>query len=52
MKQFRSIAFAAFAGCTLVALQPSLQADAWDKKTLMTVSERFRFPPAAPRTIP
>jgi hypothetical protein len=44
MKQFRSIAFAAFAGCALVSLQPSLQADAWDKKTLMTVSEPLQVP--------
>jgi len=44
MKHLRTIAFAAVAGCTLVALQPSLQADAWDKKTLMTVSEPLQVP--------
>lgn len=44
MKHFRSIALAAFAGCIGVALLPSLQADAWDKKTLMTVNEPLQVP--------
>jgi len=44
MKHFRSIAFAAFAGCIGFALLPSLQADAWNKKTIMTVNEPLEVP--------
>ena len=44
MKNFRSIAFAAFAGCIGFALLPSLQADTWNKKTLLTVSEPLQVP--------
>jgi hypothetical protein len=44
MKHFRSIAFAAFAGCIGFALLPSLQADEWNKKTLLTVSEPLEVP--------
>ena len=44
MKYFRSIAFAAFAGCIGVALSPSLQADTWDKKTTLTVTEPLQVP--------
>ena len=44
MKHFRSIAFAAFAGCIGVALLPSLQADTWNKKTTLTVSEAIQVP--------
>jgi hypothetical protein len=43
-KHFRSIAFAAFAGCIGVALLPSLQADTWDKKTTLTVNEEIQVP--------
>ncbi len=44
MKHFRSIAFAAFAGCIGVALLPNLQADAWNKKTTLTITEPTRVP--------
>lgn len=44
MKHYRSFAFAAFAGCIGFALLPSLQADAWNKKTLMTVNEPLQVP--------
>ena len=44
MKHFRSIAIAAFAGCIGVALLPSLQADTWDKKTILTVNEPLQVP--------
>jgi hypothetical protein len=44
MKHFRSIAFVAFAGCIGFALLPSLQADAWNKKTTLTVSEPLQVP--------
>jgi hypothetical protein len=44
MKHFRSIAFAAFAGCIGVALLPSLQADTWNKKTTLTVNEAIQVP--------
>jgi LPXTG-motif cell wall-anchored protein len=44
MKHFRSIAFAAFAGCIGFALLPSLQADTWDKKTTLTVNEPLQVP--------
>ena len=44
MKHFRSIAFAAFAGCTGVALLPNVQADSWDKKTQLTLTEPLRVP--------
>jgi hypothetical protein len=44
MKHFRSIAFAAFAGCIGVGLLPSLQADAWDKRTVLTVTEPLQVP--------
>ncbi|MGA2589113.1 MAG: LPXTG cell wall anchor domain-containing protein [Bryobacteraceae bacterium] len=44
MKHFRSIAFAAFAGCIGFALLPNLQADAWNKKTIMTVNEPLEVP--------
>ena len=44
MKYFRSIACAAFASCIGVALLPSLQADTWNKKTLMTVHEALQVP--------
>jgi LPXTG-motif cell wall-anchored protein len=44
MKHFRTIAFAAFAGCIGFSLLPSLQADAWNKKTTLTVSEPLQVP--------
>ena len=44
MKHFRSLAFAAIAGCIGVALLPNLQADAWNKQTTVTVSEPVRVP--------
>jgi hypothetical protein len=44
MKHFRSIVLAAFAGCIGVALLPSLQADTWDKTTILTVSEPLQVP--------
>jgi hypothetical protein len=44
MKHIRNIAFAAFAGCIGIALVPSLQADAWNKKTTLTVSEPIQVP--------
>ncbi len=44
MKHFRNIAFAALAGCIGVALLPSLQADTWNKKTMMTVNEPLQVP--------
>jgi LPXTG-motif cell wall-anchored protein len=44
MKHFRSIAFAAFAGCIGLALLPSLQADTWEKKTTLTVNEPLQVP--------
>jgi LPXTG-motif cell wall-anchored protein len=43
-KHFRSLALAAFAGCIGVALLPSLQADSWNKKTTLTVSEPLQVP--------
>ncbi len=44
MKHFRSLAFAAFAGCIGLALLPTLQADEFNKKTLLTVSEPLEVP--------
>jgi hypothetical protein len=44
MKHFRSLAFAAFAGCIGLALLPNLQADEWNKKTLLTVNEPLEVP--------
>ena len=44
MKLFRSIAIAAFAGSIGFALIPSLQADQWNKKTLITVNEPLQVP--------
>lgn len=43
-KHFRSIALVAFAGCISVALLPSLQADTWNKKTTLTVTEAIQVP--------
>ena len=44
MKHLRTIAFAAFAGCIGFSLLPNLQADAWNKKTVLTVSEPLQVP--------
>jgi hypothetical protein len=44
MKNLHSIALAAFAGCIGVALLPSLQADTWDKKTKLTITEPIEVP--------
>jgi len=44
MKYLSNIALAAFAGCVGVALLPSLQADQWDKKTVLTVNEVIQVP--------
>jgi len=44
MKHFRSITFAAFAGCLGFALLPNLQADEWNKKTNLTVNEPLEVP--------
>lgn len=44
MKYFRSIAFAAFAGCIGFALVPGVQAQNWNKKTTMTVTEPLQVP--------
>lgn len=45
MKNLQNIiALAAFAGCIGVALVPSLQADTWDKKTTLTITEPLEVP--------
>jgi len=44
MKHFRTTAFAAFAGCIGFALLPNLQADEWNKKTIMTIGEPLQVP--------
>ena len=44
MKHSPTIALAAFAGCIGLALLPSLQADEWNKKTTLTVSEPLQVP--------
>jgi hypothetical protein len=44
MKYLTNIALAAFAGFIGVALLPSLQADQWDKTTVLTVNEAIQVP--------
>ena len=44
MKHSRSLGLAGFAACIGVALLPSLQADAFDKKTTLTISEPLEVP--------
>ena len=44
MKSFQNIALAALAGCIGLALLPSLQADTWNKKTTLIVSEPLEVP--------
>jgi len=35
MKRLKGIALAAFAGCISIALLPNIQADTWNKKTIL-----------------
>ena len=44
MKYPSNIALAAFAGCISFALVPSLQADQWDKTTVLKVNEAIQVP--------
>ena len=44
MKHFQSIALAAVAGCIGFALLPSLHADEWNKKTVLTINEPLQVP--------
>ena len=44
MKLFQNIAVTALAGCIGIALLPSLQADAWNKKTTLTITEPLQVP--------
>ena len=44
MKNLQNIALAAFAGCIGLALLPSLQADAWNKKTNLTINDPLEVP--------
>ena len=44
MKYQRNLVLAAFAGCISFAMIPTLQADQWDKKTLLTVNEPIQMP--------
>ena len=44
MKYLGSFAWAAFAGCISLALLPTVQADQWDKKTILTVNEPIQLP--------
>lgn len=44
MKYQRNLALAAFAGCMSFAALSTLQADQWDKKTLLTVNEPIQMP--------
>ena len=44
MKYQRNLVLAAFAGCISFAVIPTLQADQWDKKTLLTVNEPIQMP--------
>lgn len=44
MKYQRNLVLAAFAGCMSFAVIPTLQADQWDKKTLLTVNEPIQMP--------
>jgi hypothetical protein len=44
MKHAQSFALAAFAGLLSVALAPTVQADNWNKKTVLTVNERIQLP--------
>jgi hypothetical protein len=44
MKHFRTVGLAGFAACIGVTLLPTLQADAWDKKTVLTITEPLEVP--------
>lgn len=44
MKYLSSFALAACAGCVSFALLPTLQADQWNKKTILTVNEPIQMP--------
>jgi LPXTG-motif cell wall-anchored protein len=44
MSYLRSFALTAFAGCISIALAPTIRADQWNKKTIMTVSEAIEMP--------
>jgi hypothetical protein len=44
MKYLSNIALAAFAGWIGVALLPNLQADQWDKTTVLTINEAIQVP--------
>jgi hypothetical protein len=44
MKHAQSFGLAAFAGLISLALAPTVQADSWNKKTVLTVNERIQLP--------
>jgi LPXTG-motif cell wall-anchored protein len=44
MKHFSSITLAALAGCIGVLVVPTIRADDWNKKTIMTVTEPLQMP--------
>jgi hypothetical protein len=44
MKRLQNIALAAVAGCIGLAMAPSLQADTWNKKTILKISEPLEVP--------
>jgi LPXTG-motif cell wall-anchored protein len=44
MKHLPSVTLAAFAGCIGVVLAPAIQADDWNKKTTLTVTEAVQLP--------
>jgi len=44
MKHAEIFVLAAFAGLISVALAPTVQADTWNKKTILTVNERVQLP--------
>ena len=44
MNYIQSIALTAFAGCISVVLIPSIRADDWNKKTVLTVNEPIQMP--------
>ena len=44
MKTLQKLALAAVAGCIGLAMLPSLQADTWNKKTILTITEPLEVP--------
>ena len=44
MRYPRSLALTALAGCISLALAPTVRADEWNKKTIMTVNEAIEMP--------